>query len=94
MGYQIQYAPDVNYRYTTKKKRHLLTGKVFLVFVIVLLVIFSCTVPPIRNWILPGDPNVTNAATEKMVETLQNGEGIREAITAFCIEVLSHENQG
>jgi len=44
----------------------------------------------IRTFFLPGDPEVTAAAFGELVNCLRSGEDFREAVTAFCIEVLEN----
>ena len=40
--------------------------------------------------LLPGDPDVSAAALENMVEAIQNGETISDAVTAFCQEIMAN----
>lgn len=40
------------------------------------------------NWLLPGDPAVTEAALREMIEDLSQGEAFGEAVTAFCKEII------
>ena len=44
----------------------------------------------IKKMILPGDSEVTAAAFGALINDLCSGEGFREAVTAFCIEVMEH----
>jgi hypothetical protein len=41
------------------------------------------------NWLLPGDPAVTEAALRKMIENLSQGEAFGDAVTAFCKEIIA-----
>lgn len=41
------------------------------------------------NWLLPGDPAVTEAALTEMIDRLSNGEAFGDAVTAFCKEIVA-----
>ena len=43
-------------------------------------------------YLLPGDPAVTAAALENMAADLKAGQSVRDAITAFCAEIIAHAN--
>ena len=46
------------------------------------------------NWVkqvlLPGDPEVTAAALEHMVDDLRGGDSLLGAVNAFCREILEN----
>ena len=44
----------------------------------------------VREYLLPGDPAVTAAALDGMAEDLRNGESLKDAIVAFCREIMAH----
>jgi len=44
----------------------------------------------VKTYLLPGDPAVTAAALDGMVEDLRNGESIGEAVKTFCEEIIAH----
>lgn len=44
----------------------------------------------VQAYLLPGDPAVTAAALDGMVEDLRSGESITEAVKAFCQEIIAH----
>lgn len=87
MSYQIQYEPHKNRRYPvcTGRKRHT------TVFVLALTLLAVCMSIGLRTgWLIPGDPEVTSNAFSDMVTMLREGEGMKEAVTAFCMEILEH----
>ncbi len=43
-----------------------------------------------KEWIIPGDAEVTEAALSTLVEDLKQGDSLDDAITAFCQEILDH----
>jgi hypothetical protein len=44
--------------------------------------------PDIRKHLLPGDPEITEAALGQLIGDIQNGERFSEAITTFCREII------
>ena len=89
MGYQIVYENIGKFPQPQRKKR---TG-IFVTVVVILLVLCAITVKTVGlEWVqevlLPGDPHVTAAALENMVEGLRSGEGIVEAFKTFCEEIM------
>ena len=90
MGYRISYenggsreqVPDKLFRNPGR-------GKLFIL--ILVLTIVCCALwrnENIRRSLLPGDPVVTEAAIDNFVESIQGGDGIGNAVTAFCREVI------
>lgn len=47
----------------------------------------------VQNYLLPGDPAVTAAALEGMIEDLKNGDSLGNAVTAFCREIVDHADK-
>jgi len=93
MSYQIQYVPEMNRRYPKRKKTTGMIGKRMMIPLILIGLIVCVGVRPIRDWLFPGDPDVTDAAAQKMVESLRSGDGIGDAVTVFCQEVLRSGTQ-
>lgn len=46
----------------------------------------------VQTYLLPGDPAVTAAALDGMVEDLRNGKSLGEAVKDFCQEIIAHAN--
>lgn len=90
MAYEIRYdtigAPSV------QKKRYnkVLIGASVLLLVAGAMAVKSTWLPWVQDYLLPGDPAVTAAALEEMVEDLKEGQGIVSAFRAFCREILAH----
>jgi len=94
MGYQIQYGPEKNNKYPVRKYARRNYRRMWIVAGCALVLCAALTRRPLRNWLFPGDPDVTDAAVSKMTESLQAGEGLREAVTVFCLEVLGDDAKG
>ena len=90
MSYQIQYEPDKNRKYPTKKPQK---GNATAAIMIVVLLIVCLSIGLRTGWLIPGDPDVTNAAFSDMVDMLEQGENMHDSLTAFCAEVLEHGQQ-
>lgn len=60
----------------------------------VLLFSAACMIPQVRaallDLLLPGDPEVTATALERLVEAVSEGEAIQTALTDFCREIIDH----
>lgn len=90
MAYQIRYSTKTMRRYPTiaatkKNKRKRILG-----FAVTILLITSITLHPVREWLFPGDLASAERAANRMVETLEKGGDMKEAVSVFCREVLAH----
>ena len=45
----------------------------------------------LRHYLIPGTETVTQEAFGDMIEGLQAGQSVREAVTAFCRQIVQHE---
>ncbi len=91
MSYRVEYEKIGNISDQKRKNR---TSTVAAVLV-ALLVLGAIAVKTVGlNWVkevlLPGDPDVTAAALEGMVENLRSGESLLDAIKTFCREIMEH----
>lgn len=87
MGYTIQYEPEKNRKYPLLSQKRVRAGMPLIaaVSLVALLGIGIRT-----GWLIPGDPQVTADAFTQMVDSLQAGESVKDAVTVFCTEVLEH----
>lgn len=44
----------------------------------------------LKNWLLPGDPEVTAAALDSLVQGIREGEDLGDAVGAFCREIVEN----
>ena len=91
MGYRIQYGQtlqriEVN-ELPPKNKNKWIPIALMLGCVIAALLIFS-EAAFLRDLILPGNANITEAALVNLAEDVRNGVAFRNAITAFCREII------
>ena len=93
MGYRIDYSTAGSLRQPLKKKT---SWAAFAALVCVLGLVFGAMLIKntafawVKMYLLPGDPAVTAAALDEMVEGLKRGQGVMDAVTAFCREILAH----
>ena len=90
MGYQIQY-PVVN----RLEEKHIVRKGLpnILVMIVVCAVILTVTVyvvgvQTITEYIIPGNNEVTISAFYQMQDNLSDGMDIKDAIFAFCSEII------
>lgn len=93
MSYKIQYKSISNKKYFQSNRKRVNKYWPLLSVLIAVLICVSIVQKPLRSILFPGDPEVTDAATKKMLQSLQEGEGVYEAISAFCLEVIENGQQ-
>ena len=93
MSYQILYVPAMNKKYKRTRNNETRIAKWLFMPLIVGILITCISVRPVREWLFPGNPDVTDAAVQRMVESLRDGNGIGDAVSAFCLEVLRNGEQ-
>jgi len=95
MAYNIQYSLHYREKYPPKKGNTRILKKILAG-----LLLFSATVllyklhqeGILREFLIPGDADITVAAMEALANDLKYGIPFKDAVTAFCIEILEHGN--
>ena len=54
--------------------------------------VFASGSDGLREYILPGNAEVTEAALSELVSNVRSGEPLGEAITVFCQEIIENAN--
>lgn len=89
MAYQIKYKTVGSKKYAKYKPSIQKPGKRFwILLTATVLLLVALAGEPIKRFLLPGDPEITEKALSNMVEDLRAGEPIKDAITAFCQDIL------
>ena len=92
MGYRITYENGTIRKKTVRKLR--IHWKRWSVVTAGVALILAFVLPggrlAIRDLLLPGDEAVTAAALEGMIEDIQDGDSVGEALETFCREILTH----
>lgn len=90
MGYKIIYEPQLEKKYPVKK--HTLNPKPVIAIVLCILIVIFLSDPGIRDVLkeilIPGDPLQTEKAASELYNDLRAGMGVKDAVTAFCMEIL------
>ena len=94
MAYKVVYGPMPKIR----KKSGILR---FQALTAMCLMLFSLGVRQVwpegrevlQDFLMPGDMTVTQAAFGDMLENLENGQNLTDAVTAFCRQIVQDELQ-
>lgn len=93
MGYRIEYTSSGSQRKPLKHKppyAAIATAVGVLSLVFLAIAIKHTGLTWVRDVLLPGDPAITAAALENMVDNMKSGISIGDAVTAFCQEILAN----
>ena len=87
MSYRIEYSNSKIIRSKAKtikrKNSRLYCGIIISIFCLLLCYYF-------RDYLIPGEPEVTKAAFFQMAEMIGEGEPWTNAIEVFCTEIVNH----
>ena len=91
MGYQIRYdAIGIQNRKGRDKLRGWIASICVLLLIAGAITVKTVGLTWVQEVLLPGDPDVTAAALEGMVEDLRQGDSLGQAIRAFCEEIIAN----
>ena len=93
MSYRIEYGCAV-----PAKFRHPAWGLRLQILTAVCMILFSLIVgrswpqgrEMLREYLLAGEPAVTEQAFSGLVQDLSRGMGLEEAMTVFCRQIMDH----
>lgn len=91
MAYSIDYSTSGAEKVEIPPERRFLWGWTALFSALLLVLLWNFWPEGrevIRNLLIPGDPEVTSQAAAGLIADLQNGSAPRDALTAFCREIL------
>ena len=89
MGYKIAYEKGSKVKFTTKNNRKLPKKTITLSCIIILaaVLIYAGAGKYLRDFFMPG---VTDDAFAALVDDIRSGEGVSDAVTAFCMDVIEN----
>ena len=91
MGYRIEYEKIGKIPVRKDKNRiGIILGALVVLLVLGAIAVKTIGLEWVQEVLLPGDPDITAAALEGMVEDLRSGSGIVEAFKAFCEEIIQN----
>ena len=93
MSYRIDYGGAVPTKYTRKRD-----GNGFRIMTAVCLIMFALVVGQfwprgrqvLQEFLLPGEPTVTEQAFSGLVHDLSQGLNLEDAMTAFCRQIIDN----
>lgn len=91
MAYRIQYNRDMMKKYPEKRKKR--TGKGVAVLMLAAIVISAALWNKgelVRRLFVPGDSVQTGEAVSDLVDDIREGESVKDAFVAFCLEIIKH----
>ena len=95
MGYHIQYGKTIvktaMLEPSAAKKKQPLWILILLV-ITVLGYTMQSNMDILHDYILPGDPEITAAAFDALVDDIRQGERFGDAVTTFCLEIIENAN--
>ena len=92
MAYRIDYdKTGTRKRIEPAKSRiAVYTAAFFLLFLLLVNLFWPDGTGFLRQSLIPGDPDVTAAAVDSLIDDLKDGQQVSDAITAFCRELISN----
>lgn len=88
MAYKIQYSPEAACRYPQEReKRKPQLGK-WLGLALIVAAALWVRVNGVPDFLIPGNPEITKAATVALIGDIQEGAPWNEAVTVFCETII------
>ena len=88
MAYKIKYSEDSARRYSQKTKHNPFKYRNWVLLLTILAAAICLQLYGIPDFMIPGDPAVTRQAASAMMEDIQSGAALADAVTVFCKEIL------
>lgn len=88
MSYKIQYSPETGYLYPQVRKQRTIHMKSWILPATAIVLALWLHFYGVPDFFIPGDPDVTKAATSVLVNEIQSGIAVNDAVTTFCKTIL------
>ena len=89
MSYRVSYNPELSDRYPLMVKRRKSKAKLLMLTVFMAALAAGIfTRGTVLRFLIPGDSEVTVAAFSAMVEQVEMGESLHDAVLGFCQEII------
>ena len=92
MSYNIQYNSDMNKKYPKNRLRKQLPIKKIVIVSAICVVAYIFTHNGWYKFLLPGDPDVTASALSSLVDNVSDGVSVKNAVYAFCEDIITASN--
>ena len=90
MKYKIEYSPETAHLYPQKNEKKRKSAGNWLIVVFLVAAILWVRLNGIPDFMIPGNKEVTRHAAATLMENLQEGSTMNEAVTVFCQTILEH----
>ena len=92
MSYHIEYNPELKEKYPKVRKRRELPTRKMLVLLSVLIASYIFVQYRLYYYFIPGNPDITSSAFSTMIESVGEGEPVKDAFSVFCKEIIQNGN--
>lgn len=93
MGYQVQYGKVRKMR-SVQERGVVSPSTIIRCFIALFAVLGICwgawNHEVLRDYLIPGDADITSAAVKHLTESLEDGVPLPDAVTAFCKEIVAY----
>ena len=93
MSYRIEYGTAVPQKFQKTQRKSHLRGLTALCVLLFALAVGKCWPEGrqvLEQYLLPGEPSVTEQAFSNMIAELTQGERLEDALVVFCQQILDH----
>lgn len=94
MSYSIHYSPENNKKFPVRQKAYAVKQKAMITVAAVIFALFLLCFDGVRqsikNFLLPGDPQITEAGIIGFVDDVRSGTGVADAFTTFCEYIIQN----
>ena len=89
MSYRIQYNPELNRKYSKQKNSTHIPSRHIIILVVMFISAYIFAHNGWFKYLLPGDPDVTSSALETLVERVEDGNPVKDAVYCFCEDIIT-----
>lgn len=93
MSYCVEYNPELNIKYPKPKIKKSFPTKKLIYLLVFFVASYIFMQGKLYRYLLPGNPDVTISAFSTMVESVGEGDSVKDAVVAFCQEIILNGNQ-
>ena len=94
MSYRVEYGPPIPAQYIKRSKPlriQIMTAVFLLLFTLLVRQFFPSGTRQLRQILLPETHSITQDALDALMSDLRNGEPLGDAVTAFCVYIIDHD---
>ena len=92
LGYSIKYEDRMIREFLPEKSKQRLPVGLITMVALCLVLLFTIlgNMNTIKNQLMPGNAKVTQSALEDMVQSITEGEQVKDAFAAFCVDIIDN----